>query len=189
MLDLRNAFYPGNETQLTTQSDSIKAKLFSRVRILVIKCEDVSGNFLPGPWCGLMKNKWFFGVVTLKWHTDVAFRHVVSDFGIHAWSVYCLARSSKTALRSNLGVVLLLLDLLSQGLRYDASSLNSDFKVLVNGCWLFILCIWEGIQDCFFYKVGSQAVSLWSSLSWRSGTGRKWVAGMHSTSDSVAVRS
>ena len=87
--------------------------------ILVIKCEDVSGNFLPGPWCGLMKDKWF--MITLKWHTDVAFLDVVSDFGIHAWPVYCLVYSAKTALRPDLGVVLLLLDLLSQGLWYDAS--------------------------------------------------------------------
>ena len=59
--------------------------------------------------------------------------------------------------------------------------------------WLLvvILCTWEAIQDCFLYKprVGSQAVSLWRSLSWWPGAGRKWVAWMHSTSDSVADRS
>ena len=68
-----------------------------------------------------MKDKCFFGLVTLKRPTEVAFLDVVSDFGIHTWPVYCLACSAKTAMRPNLGVVLLLLDPLSQGLRYDAS--------------------------------------------------------------------
>ena len=55
------------------------------------------------------------------------------------------------------------------------------------GCLENILCIGKPSEIVFFNlcRVGSQIVSLylwpWASLSWWSGTGRKWLAWMRST--------
>ena len=57
----------------------------------------------------------------------------------------------------------------------------------MGGCWEIIFYIWEAIQDCVLQPLWcwvtnlSLPLSLWISLNWWSGTERKWLVRIPST--------
>ena len=154
--------------------------------ILFKKYQEVIGNFLPGPWWGFITDRWFFGRGTLKRHTDVAFLGVVSYISAFMHGQYTVSRALRKKLCSPIwesSIFCLIFCLRVGGImhglllnitpsRRESSSRMSKYWWMAADSSSFVSGKASKIAFFTVCRVGSQAVSLWSSLTWWSGTWR-----------------